>query len=245
VSAAFPAGCPPNENPPDPIEDVVVGVAFAVDPPNDNPPATLDEEEGAASDLDVVASVFAVGAPNENPPAPIDDGAVSDFALVVSVFVADAPNEKPPAPIDDADGAESGFAEPPNENPPAPIEDDDEEAAAPPNENPPAPIDDVEAVPTFAGGPPRAASSNPGRGVSQATHFFALSLLRTEHTSHFHVDSSTLKMLPSDSTLTSSLVPAPVPPVSSSSLSLSSSSSSLSSPSPNNQSMYHSKKSDS
>jgi len=173
--------------------------------PKENPPAPTDDEEGAASG-------FGEDPPNEKPPAPLDDdeGAASGFAKekppeeAASGFAVAAPNEKPFEPIDEEEGAASGFVDPPKENPPAPIEEDD---VAPPNENPPAPIDEDDG--TFAGAPPRAASaaSNPGRGVSHATHLFTLSLLRTEQTSHFHVDSSTLKILPSDSTFPSSLPP--------------------------------------
>ena len=203
----------------------------------------VEDRVGALLDVGVNAlePLASALAPKEKPPDPINEDAPE------LVFDVAPPNVKPPAPMDEDETASGLAVAPPNENPPAPMDEDETAsglAVDPPNENPPAPMDEDDTGPTLAGAPPRAASvpSHPGRMVSHATHLFTVFLLRTEQTSHFQVDPSTLKKFPSDSVFSSSLSPlsaaSPAEPPSSLSLS-------LSSPSPNNQSIYQSRKSNS
>jgi hypothetical protein len=58
-----------------------------------------------------------------------------------------------------------------------------------PNENPLEPIADPDASPAFSD--LATSSSKPGRGVSQAAHFFTSPLFRTEQISHFQLSLST------------------------------------------------------
>ena len=154
--------------------------------------------------------------PKVKPPLPMELPPIA--ALLLVAVVLPPPNVKPPLPIDPP------FT-PPNVKPLLPID-----PTADPPETPP----DVPLV-TWA------SVSYPGRTVSQAAHFFLSSPLRTEHTSHFQLFSSTLNTLPQSPPdgASASLDPTL------SSASSSSSSKSEPSSSPNSQSMYHTIKSDS
>jgi len=167
----------PNTNPPDPMDGLsaaVVLVGLVLETPNTNPPDPIDDLFGK-SVMDVLLVCLALSPPNMNPADPMDG--LSAALLLVGLALP-----------------------PPNTNPSDPVDNEAFPLVAPWKVKPLAPIEELDpGVALFTAVVESCTlSSNPGRMVSHAEHFFKASLFLIEHTSHFHSDSSTLNISPRD-----------------------------------------------